>query len=157
MLNNNHKVLNHTKNQNVFFCCAYKDLPYPQIVTFNSSQLTTTMEVIHRFFCFGIKFLWNKHIGIFGHFMACSIATIHIFHLFQLPDIVDLELGVLSVMVNDAYLWIISYSQHCFFWNFVFYSRKAYSAHQYKNMLYNPWSYRITIDENPIPLKWICV
>ena len=30
-------------------------------------------------------------------------------------------------------------------------------AHQYKKMLYHPWSYRITIDENPIPLKRICV
>ena len=26
------------------------------------------------------------------------------FHLFQLLDIVDVELGVLSVMANDAYL-----------------------------------------------------
>ena len=81
----------------------------------------------------------------------------HIFHLFQLPDFVDLELGVLSVMVNDAYLWIIPYSQHCFLWNFVFYSRKAYLAHQYKKILYHPYSYRITIDENPIPLQRICV
>ena len=89
--------------------------------------------------------------------LSRGIATIRIFHLFQLPDIVDLELGVLSVMVNDAYLWIIPYSQHCFLWNFVFYSRKVYLAHQYKKMLYHPWSYRITIDENPIPIKRICV
>ena len=80
-----------------------------------------------------------------------------IFHLFQLPYFVDLELGVLSVMVNDVYLWIIPYSQHCFFLNFVFYSRKAYLAHQYKKMLCHPYSYRITIDENPIPLQQMCV
>ena len=24
-------------------------------------------------------------------------------------------------------------------------------------MLYNPYSYRITVDKNPIPLQWICV
>ena len=82
---------------------------------------------------------------------------VHSFHLFQLPDIVDLEVGVLSVMVNDNYLWIIPYSQHCFLWNLVFYSGKAYLAHQYKKMLYHLWSYRITIDETPIPLKRICV
>ena len=64
---------------------------------------------------------------------------------------------VLSVMANNTYLQIIPYSQHCFLWNFVFYSRKAYLAHQYKKMLYHPWSYRITIDENPIPLRQICV
>ena len=39
----------------------------------------------------------------------------------------------------------------------MFYSRKAYLAHQYKKMLYYPYSYRITIDENPIPLQRICV
>ena len=54
-------------------------------------------------------------------------------------------------------LWIILYSQHCFLWNFVLYSRKAYLAHQYKKMLYHPYSYRITIDENQIPLQPICV
>ena len=32
-----------------------------------------------------------------------------------------------------------------------------YLAHQYKKMLYQLWSYRITIDENQIPLKRICV
>ena len=40
--------------------------------------------------------------------------------------------AVLFVMENDAYLWTILYSHHCFFWNFVFYSRKANLAHQYK-------------------------
>ena len=60
-------------------------------------------------------------------------------------------------MVNDAYLWIIPYSQHCFLWNFVLYSRKAYLAHMYKKMLHHPYSYRITIDKNPIPLQHICV
>ena len=79
------------------------------------------------------------------------------FHLVQLPNFFDVELGVLSVMVNDACLWIIPYSQHCFLWNFVFYSRKAYLAHQYKKMQYHPYSYRITIDINPIPLQRICV
>ena len=60
-------------------------------------------------------------------------------------------------MVNDAYLWIIPYSQHCFLWNFVFYSRKVYLAHQYKKMVYHPYSYWITIDKNPIPLQRTCV
>ena len=36
--------------------------------------------------------------------LSRGIASICIFHLFQLPDIVDLELGALSVMVNDIYL-----------------------------------------------------
>ena len=75
------------------------------------------------------------------------------FQPFQLPDIVDLELGVLSVMVNGTH----SYSEHCFLWNFEFFSRKAYLAHQYKKILYHPYSYRITIDESQIPLKRICV
>ena len=44
-----------------------------------------------------------------------------------------------------------------FLWNFVFYSREAYLTHQYNKMLYHPWPYRITMDENPIPLKRICV
>ena len=30
-------------------------------------------------------------------------------------------------------------------------------AHQYKKMQYHPYSYRITIDKNPIPLQRICV
>ena len=86
-----------------------------------------------------------------------GIATIRIFHLFQLPDFVNLELGVLSVMVNVAYLWIIPYSTHCFLWNFVFYLRKTHLANQYKKMLCHPYSYQITIDENQIPLQRICV
>ena len=65
-------------------------------------------------FGFGIEFLENKDIGMFEHFividLSIGIATILIFHLFQLPDFVDLELGVLSVMVNNVYLWIIPYS-----------------------------------------------
>ena len=78
------------------------------------------------------------------------------FHIFQLPDVVDLELDALRVMVNKAYLWIIRYSQDCFLWNFVFYSKEVlYFAHKYKKMLHHPWSYKITIDENP--LQWICV
>ena len=60
-------------------------------------------------------------------------------------------------MANAAYLWIIPYSQHCFLWNFVFYSRDAYLTHQYKKMLYRTYSYRITIDQNPIPQQQICV
>ena len=60
-------------------------------------------------------------------------------------------------MANDAYLLIIPYSQHCFLWNFMFYLRKAKMVHQYKKMLYHPLLYRNTIDENPIPLKQICV
>ena len=60
-------------------------------------------------------------------------------------------------MVNDAYLWIIPYSQHCFLWNFMFYSRTAYLAHQYKKMLYHPYSFRFTMAENPIPWLLICV
>ena len=40
--------------------------------------------------------------------------------------------------------------------NNVFYSRKAYFAHRYKKWLYHPWSYRITINENPVPLMLIC-
>ena len=59
-------------------------------------------------------------------------------------------------MVNDAYLWIIPYSQHCFLWNFVFYTSKAYLPHQYKKMLYPQYSYRITIEENPMPLQRNC-
>ena len=39
----------------------------------------------------------------------------------------------------------------------MFYSRKAYLAHQYKKMLYHPYSYQITIDENTTPLQRICV
>ena len=46
--------------------------------------------------------------------LSSDVTTVRIFHLFQLPDFVNLELGVLSVMVNDAYLWIIPYSQHSF-------------------------------------------
>ena len=42
--------------------------------------------------------------------LSLAIATIRIFHLFQLSDIVDLELGVLSVMVNDAYIGYVNYS-----------------------------------------------
>ena len=119
------------------------------------------IKVIRHVFGFGIEFLKNEDIGMYGHFMVIDFITRYsshtYFYPFQLPDFVDLELGVLSVMVNSTYLWIIPYSQHCFLWNFVFYSRKVYLAHQYKKMLYHPWSYRIAIDEIPIPLKRICV
>ena len=39
----------------------------------------------------------------------------------------------------------------------MFNSRKAYLAYQCKKMLYHPYSYRSTIDKNPIPLQRICV
>ena len=56
-------------------------------------------------------------------------------------------------MANNTYLWIIPYSQHCFSWNFVFYSRKTYLAHQYKKDAVPP----MVISNYPIPLKRICV
>ena len=68
-----------------------------------------------------------------------------------------MELGVLFVMVDGAYLSIIPYSQNSFLLNFVFNSKKAYLARQCKKVLHNPCSYRSTIDENPIPLQQICV
>ena len=101
------------------------------------------LKVIRHVSGFGIEFLENKDTGIFGHFMVIDFIDRFIsytyFHLFKLPDIVDLELGVLSVMANDAYkfLWISPCSGDCFLWNFVFQSRKAYIAHQYRKMMYN--------------------
>ena len=62
------------------------------------------------FFCFGIEFLVNKEICIFGHFIFIdcikqnSLRTCMNFYLIQLPHFVGLELGVLSVNANDAYL-----------------------------------------------------
>ena len=60
------------------------------------------------FFNFGIYFLENKDISMYGHFIVIflliGIANRRIFHLFQLLDFVDLEVGVLPVMVNDKYL-----------------------------------------------------
>ena len=118
-------------------------------------------KVIRHVFGFGIEFFENKDIGIFGHFIVIDFIKRYSYHTYfspiSTPDFVDLELGILSVMANDAFLWIIPYSQHCFLWNFVFYSRKAYLAHQCKKMLYHPYLYRSTIDENPIPLQRICV
>ena len=79
----------------------------------NSKQIKSS---IRHVFGFEIEFLENKDIGIFEYFIVIDISigipTILIFHLFQLPDFVDLELGVLSAMVNGAYLYIIPYSQH---------------------------------------------
>ena len=66
------------------------------------------IKVIRHVFGFGIEYLENKDINIFGHFMVIDFMTRYSSHTyfspFQLPDIVDLELGVLSVMVNGTYL-----------------------------------------------------
>ena len=66
------------------------------------------LKVIRHVFGFGIEFLENKDIGMLGHFIVIDFIKRFSYHtnlhLFQLPDFVDLELGVLSVMVNDAYL-----------------------------------------------------
>ena len=71
-------------------------------------ELTHQIKVIRHVFGFGIEIFENKDIDIFGHLMVLilsrGLAAIRIFHLFQLPDIVDLELGVLPVMVNGTYL-----------------------------------------------------
>ena len=124
-------------------------------------SVETSFKVIRHVFDFGIEFLENKDIGIFGHFMVIDLIKRYSYHTYFSPISTSWYRrfggGVLSVMVNDTYLWIIQYSQHCFLWNFVFYSRKVYLAHQYTKMLYHPWSYRIAIDEIPIPLKRICV
>ena len=66
------------------------------------------VKVIRHVFGFVIEFLENKDTGIFGHFIAIDFIERYsyhtYFHLFEVPDFVDLELGVSSVMVNDAYL-----------------------------------------------------
>ena len=58
------------------------------------------VKVIRHCFGFWIKFLENKDIGIFGYLMEIDFFSRYSFHryfnLFQLPDIVDFELGVLS-------------------------------------------------------------
>ena len=58
---------------------------------------------------------------------------------------------------NGEWRIFMDYSQHCFLWNFIFYSRKAYLVHQYKKMLHHPYSYRITTDETLITLQRTCV
>ena len=72
------------------------------------SRVRMSFKVIRHVFGFEIEFLENKDIGIFGHFIVIDFIKQYsnhtIFHLFQLPDFVDLELCVLSVMANDAYL-----------------------------------------------------
>ena len=67
------------------------------------------VKVIRHVFGFGIEILENKDIGIFGHFIVIDFIKRYsyhecIFHLIYLPYFVDVELGVLSVMVNDACL-----------------------------------------------------
>ena len=86
-----------------------------------------------------------------------GIASIRSFHLFYFPDIFDLELGVVSVMVNDTYLWMIPYSQHCFLLKHRVLFAEIILCTPVQKMLHHPWSYRIIRDENPISLKWICV
>ena len=108
-----------------------------------------------------LKVIRHKGIGIFGNCMVIYFITRFSYH---------------------TYFTSISTSWYRRFWTgcivhigewriFVNYSviaapfpptprvllRKAYMAHQYKKMLYHPWFYRITMDENPIPLKCINV
>ena len=76
--------------------------------TSNKENFFLGFKVIRHVLGFGIEFLENKDIGIFGHFMVIDFITQYSSHTyfspFHLPDIVDLELGVLSVMVNGTYL-----------------------------------------------------
>ena len=70
--------------------------------------MIAAFKVIQHVFGFGKEFE-NKDIDIFLHFMVMYFITRYRYYKY----IVDLELGVLSVMVNDTYLWIIPYSYHC--------------------------------------------
>ena len=119
------------------------------------------LNVIRHVFGFGIEFLQNKDIGMLRRYIVIDFIKRYSYHTDFSPISTSwfcrFGTGCIVRKVNDAYLWIISYSQHCFLWNLVLYSRKAYLAHQYKKTLYYPYSYRITIDENRIPLQWICV
>ena len=124
--------------------------------------LKVWFKVIRHVFGFGIEFLENKDIGMFGHCNVIDFIKWYSYHTYFTPISTSWfrRFGTGCIARNgewSVYLWIIPYSQHCFLWNFVLYSRKAYLAHQYKKMLYDPYSYRITIDENPIPLQRICV
>ena len=63
-------------------------------------------KVIRSFLGFGIEILENQDICIVRHFLVMEVITRYSYHtyfcVFQLPDIVDLEMGVLAVMVNAA-------------------------------------------------------
>ena len=65
-------------------------------------------KVIRHVFGFGIEFFENKDIGIFGHFIVIDFIKRYSYHTYfspiSTPDFVDLELGILSVMANDAFL-----------------------------------------------------
>ena len=64
------------------------------------------------------------------------------FHLFQLPAIVDMELGVLSVMVND--ICELSIFSALFSLKLRILFEKGILVIPVQNVLYHPWSYRIT-------------
>ena len=94
--------------------------------------------------------------------LSRGIATICIFRIFELHDIVDLELGVVSAMINEAYLF--SFVNYFVFLGLfppklcVLFDEGILSTPVQKDDAPPvPWLYRVTIYENPIPLKLICV
>ena len=81
--------------------------------------LLLCIKVIGHIFCFGIEFFENKGTGIFGQFIVIDFIIWYSCHMYFSP-ISTSWYRQLSVMVNDTYLWIILYSQYCFFFlNFV--------------------------------------
>ena len=118
-------------------------------------------KVIRHVFGFGIEFLENKDIGIFGLFIVIDFIQRYSHHTY-LPSISTSwfrRFWTGCIVCNGEWRVFVNYSVFpaLFRWNFVFYSRMAYFTHQYKHMLYHPYSYRITIDENPVPLQRISV
>ena len=77
-----------------------------------------------KMFGFGIEFFEDKDIVIFGHFIVIDCIKRYSYHIYFPPISTSwfcrFRTGCIClvlVMVNDVYLWIITYSQHCFLWN----------------------------------------
>ena len=120
------------------------------------------LKVIRHVSGFWIELLENKDVGIFSHLMTIHFFMQYRYHVLLSQISTSWNRWIWTRCIDRNAEWYIfgdySVYKDCFLWNFVLNLRNTYFAQQYKlNIMYHPWSYRIAIDEKPIPPRLLCV
>ena len=82
------------------------------IVIWLSSRIITSLKVIRHVFGFGIEFLENKDIGIFGHFIAIGFVKRYSYHTYFAPISTSWfrRFGTRCIVSNGEWRIFVNYS-----------------------------------------------
>ena len=120
------------------------------------------LKAIRHVFGFGIEFLKNKDIGIFGHFIVIDFIKKYSYHTYFSPILTSRfrRFGTGCIVRNGERRIFANYSVFSALFSLklsILFEEGILGTLVQKDAVPPIYSYRITIDEHPISLRQICV